>query len=79
MVNCLQTHIVRIFFKFEKATKASRQLLRLRSSDGHILDDNTEIVHFVRAYFEIVFSFQPHDMPAMRNIANNLSQIDKHQ
>ena len=35
------------FFKLEKTTKASHQLLSLRLSDGHIVDDNSEIVHFV--------------------------------
>ena len=35
------------FFKFEKTNKASQQLLTLQWSDGHIVDDNSEIVHFV--------------------------------
>ena len=45
------------FFKFEK-TKAIKQLLSLWSSHEHILDDNTEIVRFVRGFSqECVFYF----------------------
>lgn len=75
MINELNTSSS-YFFSLEKRIKRSQDILHLKDNDGNIITDETKIRNTIKDFYNKLYTPQPIDKNAMKNLLKDMPQID---